>query len=363
MTRVGRPKRRRTGRIVTAAVVVLAAGGAAAAASGFGLSSASDGTQGSDPPPATATVTRQTLVDTQTESGELGYGDTTTVSAQARGTVTGLAAANAVVKRGQVLYRVDNKPVVLLDGSLPAYRALASGAEGADVKEFETNLYALGYRGFTVDDTYSDATATAVQDWQDDLGIDQTGKIELGSIVYAAGRVRVDTHSAAVGDAVQPGAAILTYTSTSPVVIAQLDVADKRLATNAGAVTVTLPDGRKTAGKIAGSHTVIVTTDSSGGNSDSETKIEVTVTVTDKKALAGLDQASVKVAFAASQRANVLTVPVAALLALAEGGYGVQVVDGTTTRIVAVETGLFASGRVEVSGAGLREGVAVGVPS
>jgi hypothetical protein len=59
----------------------------------------------------------------------------------------------------------------------------------------------------------------------------------------------------------------------------------------------------------------------------------------------------------------VLTVPVAALLALAEGGYGVQVVTGTATRIVAVRTGLFAAGRVEVSGDGLTEGMTVGMPS
>ena len=57
-----------------------------------------------------------------------------------------------------------------------------------------------------------------------------------------------------------------------------------------------------------------------------------------------------------------LTVPVAALVALAEGGYGVEVVDGRRTRYVAVETGLFAGGRVEVTGDGLAEGMTVGMP-
>jgi peptidoglycan hydrolase-like protein with peptidoglycan-binding domain len=270
-----------------------------------------------------------------------------------------MAAANAVVKRGQALYRLDTKPVVLLYGTLPAYRTLSPGTDGADVREFESNLYALGYRGFTVDDTYSSATVTAVKKWQKHLGLDQTGNVELGRIVYAAGQVRVDTQKAATGNAVQPGAAILTYTGTSPVIITKLDVADKRLTTTSAAVEVTLPDGKQVAGKIAASKTVTVT----GDNGDTETKIQVTVTVDDEKALAGLDQASVKVAFTASKRPNVLTVPVAALLALAEGGYGVEVVDGTTTRIVTVRTGLFASGRVEVSGNGLAEGMTVGVPA
>jgi hypothetical protein len=93
------------------------------------------------------------------------------------------------------------------------------------------------------------------------------------------------------------------------------------------------------------------------------TVVEVTIAVDDAKAVSGLDQATVDVAFTASQREDVLTVPVAALLALAEGGYGVQVVDGATTRVVAVETGMFASGRVEVSGDGIAEGTTVGMPA
>jgi hypothetical protein len=51
------------------------------------------------------------------------------------------------------------------------------------------------------------------------------------------------------------------------------------------------------------------------------------------------------------------------LLALAEGGYGLQIVESGGTRVVAVKTGLFADGRVEVSGAGLAAGLTVGVPS
>ena len=76
-----------------------------------------------------------------------------------------------------------------------------------------------------------------------------------------------------------------------------------------------------------------------------------------------LDAAPVDVTLVSKTKENVLTVPIAALLALAEGGYGVQVVDGQRTYYVAVETGLFAGGRVEVSGAGLAEGMVVGVPA
>jgi peptidoglycan hydrolase-like protein with peptidoglycan-binding domain len=359
MTRAGR---RRTGRVIVVALVGLAIAGAAAAAAGVGLSKdGAAGNQNDDLPPATAKVTRQTLVDTQTESGDLSYGDTTKVLAKAGGTVTGLAAEGTVVKRGQVLYRIDNKPTVLLYGSLPAYRALSSGTEGPDVKQFEKNLYALGYRGFTVDETFSDKTAEAVEEWQDDLGLDETGTVDLGRVTYANGQARIDTHEADIGASIQPGGAILSYTGTSRVVVVELEVADQRLAKKGSGVKVTVPSGTVVNGKIIGTRTVIDTSDTSGG--DPETKIEVTIAISDAKAVVGLDEASVKVGFTAAQRKNVLTVPIAALLALAEGGYGVQVVDGTSTRIVTVDTGLFAGGRVEVSGSGLTAGMTVGVPA
>jgi hypothetical protein len=59
----------------------------------------------------------------------------------------------------------------------------------------------------------------------------------------------------------------------------------------------------------------------------------------------------------------VLSVPVAALVALAEGGYGLQVVEGGATRYLPVEVGMFADGRAEVSGPGLADGMTVGMPA
>jgi peptidoglycan hydrolase-like protein with peptidoglycan-binding domain len=361
MSGVGRRRRRRAGRVLVAVVVVLALGGGAAAAAGVGLSGGGgSGSAHSSLPPATAKVTRQTLVDTQSESGDLGYGEEASLTGRLTGTVTGLPAAGSIVKRGEVLYRVDNAPVVLLYGSLPAYRALSPGTEGADVKQFEQNLYVLGYRGFTVGEKYSDTTATAVKKWQKALGLPQTGTVDLGRVVYTAGPVRVGTLKAAVGDPAQPGSALLTFTGTARVVTVELAVSDARLAHAGAAVGLKLPNGKTTTGKITRTLTVIKPAE---GNNPATTKVDVFVSVDDESTLADLDQATVDVAFTASKRDNVLTVPVAALLALAEGGYGVQVVDGGATRIVAVQTGLFAGGRVEVSGDGLSEGQTVGMPS
>ncbi|MFC4072223.1 efflux RND transporter periplasmic adaptor subunit [Actinoplanes subglobosus] len=349
-------------RWTTAAVAVaLTAGGVAAflltgglpETEGTGAQAA--GTQ----PAATADITRQTLIDKESHGGSLGFGDTAALTTRLSGTVTALPAVDATVKRGGALYRVDNDPVVLLYGSLPAYRALTPGDEGADVTQFEKNLWALGYRGFTVDDEYTSATADAVEDWQDDLGLTETGTVELGRVVYATGPVRVASRSVEPGAAVQPGAELLTTSATGRVATVELDIDDQRLAKKGAKVDVTLPDGTTVDGKI----TAVVTTVEQAENPGQQDTTTIQVTVGFDKAPQGLDDAAVDVAFVSSRRENVLTVPVNALLALAEGGYGLQVVDGTATRIVAVETGLFASGRVEVTGDGLAAGQKVGIPT
>jgi multidrug efflux pump subunit AcrA (membrane-fusion protein) len=86
------------------------------------------------------------------------------------------------------------------------------------------------------------------------------------------------------------------------------------------------------------------------------------VSLADPDAAAGIEAAVVNVTFTAAERKDVLTVPIVALVALAEGGYGVEVVEGSRSLYVKVTTGLFANGRVEVTGEGLREGMTVGTP-
>jgi hypothetical protein len=349
-------------RWTTAAVAVaLTAGGVAAFLLTGGLPDAegTDAQAAGNQPAATADITRQTLVDKESHGGSLGFGDSAALATRLSGTVTALPAADTTIKRGGALYKVDNDPVVLLYGSLPAYRALSAGDEGADVTQFEKNLWALGYRGFTVDDEYTSATADAVEDWQDDLGLDETGTVELGRIVYAGGPIRVASRSVDLGATVQPGTELLTTTATGRVATVELDISDQRLAKKGTKVDVTLPDGKTVPGKITG----VVTTVEEAENPGQADTTKIQVTVTFDKAPQGLDDAAVSVEFVSAQRENVLTVPVNALLALAEGGYGLQIVDGTATRVVAVETGLFASGRVEVTGDGLAEGQKVGIPT
>lgn len=361
-----RRRRRAAGRVIAGMTAVLAAGAATAAATGIGLPAKDEAKPPRDTlPPATGTVTKETLVDTTSKAGELDYGNTTTLNGgKLAGTLTSVAAPGSTVARGKPLYKVDNTPVLLLYGALPAYRDLASGVEGPDVEQFEQNLKELGYTGFTVDTKYTEGTEAAVKKWQKANGLKETGGVELGRVHYAPAEIRVDIVKTALGDAVQPGQAVLTHTGTRRVVSVELEMAYASLAKTGTAVTVKLPDRRNVPGKVAATATVIDPGKESGGSpATPTTKLKATVVLDDEKAVAGLDRASIDVAFTSSRRENVLTVPVAALLALAEGGYGVQVVEGSATRIVPVETGMFAGGRVEVTGSGLAQGTTVGMPT
>ena len=44
-----------------------------------------------------------------------------------------------------MLYRVDDRPVLLLCGTVPAYRALHVGVKGPDVRQLNRNLHRRGY--------------------------------------------------------------------------------------------------------------------------------------------------------------------------------------------------------------------------
>jgi peptidoglycan hydrolase-like protein with peptidoglycan-binding domain len=360
--------------LITGAVTVVL-GGAVAGALLSWRSAAREPAAKPALPPATATVIRTTLVDTTTVAGTLGYGDPVPISATGGGTLTWIAPAGSIVKRGEPLFKVDERPVVALYGSVPLYRMLRAGVSGGkDVWQLERNLAAMGYAGLTVDDAYTAATAAAVRAWQADLGLPATGAVEPGQAVFTPGSVRIAEHAARVGDvlgggASERGASVLSYTGTARLVTVELKVADQALAAAGRKVTVKIPGRGAVEGEISQVGTVVTapepgsaTPAASASPAASDARIEVMIAIANQDALGSLDAAPVDVDFVSDERKDVLAVPVSALLALAKGGYGVEVVDGATTRIVAVNTGMFAAGQVEISGEGIAEGVTVGVP-
>jgi Putative peptidoglycan binding domain len=171
-----------------------------------------------------ATVQRRNLVETDTESGTLSYAEPQTVYDRLTGTITSLPRVGQVVKRGQALFEVDDKPVILLYGSKPAYRELDSADKsGPDVGELNANLVSLGYYtyGIVVDDTWQTATTAAVKALQRALGEQETGKLTLGAVVFLPGEQLVNTVQATTGSPVSfehadsPRAELVDLTSTA----------------------------------------------------------------------------------------------------------------------------------------------------
>lgn len=366
--------------LVVGAVVVAGSGAVFSLAAMLGFTAdKGDAAEPSGLPQQTAEVVMTTLRDTGTIGGTLGYGDPVPVTATGKGgTITWLAPVGSTVRRGKPMYKVDERPVVALYGKLPLYRELRSGVEGDDVKQLERNLSKLGYAGFTVDEYYTAGTAAAVAEWQDDIGQKATGVVMPGEAVFVPSAVRIADHGAQVGAAAGgAGGEVLSYTGTAREVIVELQVADQRLAKKGANVTVTVPGGDEVKGKITEIGTVASASDDdssggagdgsgSGGGEADDATVDVIVAITEQKALGELSGGPVDVTFVSSTRKDVLAVPVGALLSLAEGGYGVEVVSdqaGGKSRIVAVDTGLFADGLVEVSGDGIAEGTIVGVAS
>ena len=175
---------------------------------------------------------------------------------------------------------------------------------------------------------------------------------------------------------VPPGAAsptaILQTTSTRLVVAVQLEASKQSEARDGEAVTVVLPDGETVDGTVT-AVSAVAQSPSAGagaagssdggqgsgqGSGDTTSAIPVTITLHGRRLGAGLDQAAVSVNFVQAVARHVLSVPVTALLATGGASYAVQEA-APPHRLIAVTTGLFAAGEVQVSGAQVRPGLRV----
>jgi hypothetical protein len=274
------------------------------------------------------------------------------------GVYTALPAVGQVVDRGQTLYAVNGRPIPILFGSTPLARQLTIGVSGADVKELEDNLIALGYgSGLTADGNFTAADAVAVKRWQAALGAPQSGVVNPGEAIFEPGALRVAAVKVTLGASAQAGQDVVDGTSANHVVTVNLDARNQTLAQVGAACDVVLATGTRVKGTIAAVGTVATTT---GSGANQATTIPVTIVLADNQAAGRLDGATVSVYLTQASHQNVLAVPITALLATS-GGYAVETASGH--RRLAVTTGIFSNGMVEISGPGITEGLQVVVPT
>lgn len=315
----------------------------------------------------TGKVERRTLAERLTASGTIGYAGEATVLDRLGGTVTGLPAIGQVVRRGRPLYVIDGRPVLLMYGTVPAYRTLAEGVGGGkDVEQLERNLAALGHDPGTVDGEWTWETAEAVRAWQREAGLKVTGEVELGRVAFLPGPQRVTGLDATLGEALagggrgQPSTAVLRTSSTRRVVRVELEPDEGSIARPGRRVRVVLPGGGEAPGRVSGLATIESSGEERGGSGEEpEAGIEVTVALIGRHRIPALDGASVNVLFTQRLRRQVLSVPLTALLAIGGERFAVEAVEGAARRRIVVTPGLAADGYVEVAGEGLRAGTTV----
>jgi hypothetical protein len=349
-------------------VVVLAGVGVAAAAGAFqGSGSPGPGAAGTAYRTSVATVTRRTLTSQSSLSGTLADSGAYTVVNQATGTITWLPPAGRTVRQGGVIYRVSGSPVVLWYGRVPAYRDLSEGLTGADVREFNKGLIALGYT--TRADVlaaglglgyFSAATAAAWEDYQTALGIKvPSATATLGQVVFLPTAAKISAWETGItpGSSAAPGTALMTATSPVPQVTINLDPSLESEIKAGDKVEIDLPEGGATTGVVTSVSKVAST------NAAGVTTVPVYVSLDHPKVARNLSSAPVTVKVTTGSVANALVVPVAALMARS-GGYDVEVTGPGGHHLVKVTVGMFddADGLVQVTG-NLTPGQHVVVPA
>jgi Putative peptidoglycan binding domain len=287
---------------------------------------------------------------------------------QARGIYTTLPEAGDKVGCGGVLYRVDNRPVVLLCGTVPAYRALHVGVTGPDVRQLNRNLHKLGYdtdshvRIDSGDTHFTSRTEQALRVLQRKEGVGVTGGLATDDAVFLPEAVRIAKVTGQVGGSAGPGAPVLSATSDKLQVRVDLDASQQGEVHKGDPVQITLPGNEPVTGRVTGFGRVA---QAGQGSQPADATIPTFISLDDPAKAAGLDQAPVQVDITTKGVDNALSVPVTALVGRSGGGFAVEVVRaGERRELVAVKLGLFdtGGGRVQVEG-DLRAGDAVVVPS
>jgi peptidoglycan hydrolase-like protein with peptidoglycan-binding domain len=208
---------------------------------------------------------------------------------------------------------------------------------GADVAQLQRVLVAQGFdRDGTleVDGVFDSDTRRAVLDWQEATWQAETGRVTRSEMVFSPEPLRV-SNAQRVG-AVFEG---LEVTNWEPAVTVDVANRDRDLLEVGTPVTIEFGDGTTVAGTV--SEQISVPQDD--GSTMARSTIEP------DGAVPG-ETGQVTIAVDATLASDVMIAPVGALLALAEGGFAVEVVEGSATRLVGVELGEILDGQAEISG-------------
>jgi peptidoglycan hydrolase-like protein with peptidoglycan-binding domain len=159
-----------------------------------------------EPSLITVAVEARTLSSNVVFRGTVLFSDTTEITVDAAGDAApvvtgGLPAVGTELGEGSVVVEVSGRPVLLLEGVLPAYRDLRPGGRGEDVRQLEVALERLGFDPGPDDGVYDLATEAAVSAWYRALGYLPNEPSDEERTLLESARDRVDAADDAAADA------------------------------------------------------------------------------------------------------------------------------------------------------------------
>ncbi len=270
---------------------------------------------------------------------------------QATGTVTSVTvAAGDEATHGSVLYTVNLRPVVIAQGAVPGFRALARGTDGADTQQLQEMLAALGLFRATPDGKFGPATDAAVRAWQKKLGVPVDGVVQPGDIVFVPTlptRVALDTEVIHRGAALTGGEAVVRGLPPEPAFTVPVTDSQSAMMPNGTRVEIITDASTWEAFVIdrrtdPASGTIVILTGAGGAS----------ICGSDCATLPVTEQTLLRSRIVTVETVQGLVVPSAALLSAASGAVSVIDEDGISHPVTVVTS---------ARGMSVVEGVAAGV--
>jgi len=146
----------------------------------FGTQNTEDNTSTKTLELTTISIQKGDLAKKEEYNGTLRQTDKKILNSPTNGVVTFLPKEGSVVSFGEVLFIIDNKPVILLQGSTPFYRTLDLNSDpGVDIQQVEEALVYLGYADstFVPDEVFDEQTSKMLNTLYIDYGIDTKSEI------------------------------------------------------------------------------------------------------------------------------------------------------------------------------------------
>lgn len=161
-----------------------------------------------------APVVAQTFDDSRRVQVKLVSGADQTLAIQTSGTLTASWCRDGgEVTSGTVVAHVDERPLIALHTTVPLYRDLSVGDDGADVAALQTELIRLGHLDAeTVDGEFGSRTGRALQHLRVRAGVEEGERFaERAEFIWLPSPQLTGIACAVkVGDAVSQGSAIAT---------------------------------------------------------------------------------------------------------------------------------------------------------